>query len=50
MWGRKQVDLSNEVEVEIERGGKWQPQQFRGYCKSGGKHGYIGMKVPASTS
>jgi hypothetical protein len=23
MWGRKQVDLSNEGEVEIERGGKW---------------------------
>ncbi|KAL3782470.1 hypothetical protein HJC23_002221 [Cyclotella cryptica] len=48
--GQKQVDLTNQNEVEQERGGKYQPQHFRGYCKSSGKKGYIAMKVPSSTS
>lgn len=49
VWGRKQIDLSNGDEVKRERGGQFQPEQFRGYCKSSGKNGYIQMKVPTNT-
>lgn len=46
IWGRKHVELNNADEVQKERGGLFQPEQFRGYCKSAGKKGYIAMKVP----
>lgn len=48
--GRNVVDLTKEDEVEKERGGNYQPQHFRGYCKHSGKRGYIALKVPGSTS
>lgn len=50
MWGRKKLDMTNEDEVQQERGGKFQIEQFRGYCKGPGKSGYIPMTVPKSTS
>ena len=50
IWNRKQIDVSNQEELERERGGKFQPEQFRGYCKGSGKNGYIAMTVPISTS
>jgi hypothetical protein len=46
MWKRKVLDSANDAEDEMEkvRGGKFQPQQFRGYCK--GRGNYIPIVLP----
>ena len=49
IWRRKKLDLDNVEAVEKERGGKYQPDQFRGYCKGPGKKSYIRIQVPTKT-
>jgi hypothetical protein len=44
MWKRDAVDLDNADEVTKVRGGKFQPQQFKGYCK--GANSYIPITLP----
>mmetsp|Transcript_464 Transcript_464/g.693 ORF Transcript_464/g.693 Transcript_464/m.693 type:complete len:495 (+) Transcript_464:306-1790(+) len=46
MWKRGVVDLANTDETAKVRGGEFQPQQFRGYCKRPGAGGYIPITLP----
>ncbi|KAL7538313.1 hypothetical protein ACHAXR_008477 [Thalassiosira sp. AJA248-18] len=46
MWGRKSVQLTNVEDMEKSRGGNYQVEHFRGYCKKHGKNGYIKIDVP----
>mmetsp|Transcript_207 Transcript_207/g.477 ORF Transcript_207/g.477 Transcript_207/m.477 type:complete len:500 (-) Transcript_207:321-1820(-) len=45
MWGRKSVQLTNADEVVKLRGGRYQTEHFRGYCKQHGKNGYIKVDI-----
>ncbi len=49
LWKRGVVDLTDTVETVKVRGGKFQPQQFRGYCKGPGAKGYIPITLPDSS-
>lgn len=46
LWGREIVPLSNSEEVVKVRGGDFQIEQFRGYCKGHGEAGYIPVVLP----
>lgn len=46
LWGRKSVMLTDSKETMTARGGAYQTQHFRGYCKNYGKHGYIKIDIP----
>ena len=46
LWRRSVVDLNSEDETVKVRGGKFQPKQFRGYCKGHGAKGYIPIELP----
>jgi len=46
MWKRDAVDLDNAEEIAKVRGGEFQPQQFRGYCKGHGANSYIPITLP----
>ena len=48
VWGRKAVDCGggDRKACADERGGKYQPEHFRGYCKSSGKNGYFRIQLP----
>jgi len=47
IWGRKK--LTNEKDIVKERGGGYQVDHFRGYCKQHGKRGYIKVDLPTAT-
>lgn len=46
LWARKAVKLTDSKEVETVRGGTYQIEHFRGYCKKHGKMGYIKIDIP----
>ena len=46
LWGREKVGLKNNEEVLKVRGGDYQIEHFRGYCKSNGERGYIQVVIP----
>uniref|UniRef100_A0A7S2Q4C4 Nucleotide-diphospho-sugar transferase domain-containing protein n=1 Tax=Skeletonema marinoi TaxID=267567 RepID=A0A7S2Q4C4_9STRA len=48
MWKRGVVDLADTDEMTKVRGGRFQPQQFRGFCKGPGANGYIPITLPES--
>ena len=48
VWGRRAVDCrgGDTTACVAERGGKYQSEHFRGYCKGSGKNGYFRIRLP----
>jgi len=51
LWGRKSVQLTNNADEILEvRGGGYQMEHFRGYCKQHGKNGYINVDIQSENA
>ena len=49
LWGREKVQMANKEDFLKVRGGDYQVEHFRGYCKSHGDMGYMQVVVPGQT-
>ena len=47
VWGRERIALTDTEGVVAARGGGFQVEHFRGYCKQRGKSGYIRIDIKA---